>query len=271
MKQETLESRRKRGKIMMKSNNSFDTSSLIPHLSYPKRKTACRFTLIELLVVIAIIAILAALLLPALNRAKRSAQAISCTNNLKQVFLVFNQYSDDNGDWFMPAGPIGNYSNWVDYVIHDMKYKAKLLTCPSEKRQALLSYSKGGMQYSHFIGNNFILATKGKSDKRNHIIKRSSVKQASAAKLLMDSNSDRNSVSGAAYWVSFRHGGGDPRGNQSSVIPPGGALTNVLFMAGQVNSLTGQAFLGGRAMDSYGSFAIANGEDIRNMHHTLYN
>jgi prepilin-type N-terminal cleavage/methylation domain-containing protein/prepilin-type processing-associated H-X9-DG protein len=65
----------------------------LPHQA--KSKTS-GFSLVELLVVIGIIAILIALLLPALRRARQSASAIACANNLHQMGIALQAYLVEN-------------------------------------------------------------------------------------------------------------------------------------------------------------------------------
>ena len=62
------------------------------------------FTLIEMLVVISIIALLIGILLPALGKARRSAQVVASASNQRQIVIGVAAYATDNNG-AIPVGP----------------------------------------------------------------------------------------------------------------------------------------------------------------------
>ena len=96
------------------------------------------FTLIELLVVIAIVALLMAILMPALQRVKKQAQAVACMSNIKQWSYCWHMYLEDSGG----KSPTGDHASgdWPNKLRPFYRDRGKLTLCPT----ATKPYDYGG-------------------------------------------------------------------------------------------------------------------------------
>ena len=90
------------------------------------------FTLIELLVVISVIALLMALLLPALSRAKRQAQAVVCQNTCRQWGILSTVYAAEHDGRLMYTPEFWSFGPEI-YIYDDEFAKASFL-CPAASK-----------------------------------------------------------------------------------------------------------------------------------------
>ena len=89
------------------------------------------FTLIELLVVIAIIALLLSIMMPALRKAKQTAQKIICRSNLRQWGMIWKVYTDENDGKLPDCTGFGALrGDWIIALRKDYPTD-KMTQCPS--------------------------------------------------------------------------------------------------------------------------------------------
>lgn len=107
-------------------------------MSTPSRRSA--FTLVELLVVIGIISVLIAILLPALNKARDSAKAVTCLSNLKQMGMAIVMYTNEGKGRFLPPARILDNTNPLAVDPYFFQYipakyfrdNPKVMICPND-------------------------------------------------------------------------------------------------------------------------------------------
>lgn len=216
-----------------------------------RQKSAKGFTLVELLVVIGIIALLISILLPALNKARQSAQAVACASNLRQIGMGFEMYGNAQKQWY--PMDVGVYdwtwpdssvvTLWYAYVSQYMGWNGntsltgfvypRVLDCPSYDRtvdvqwsstSANWTYVSYGYNYTYFGYYAFSAPST-----QSRTFRRTQIKQPS----------DKIVVSDALYMLIY-----PVLPSTYPLQPRHSGRCNVLFADGHVTSMTPTEMIG---------------------------